>query len=115
MHQLEQTIIKAARGELQRLRAPSSTSEDRDDALAAFQALNALVMLAHIQDSGLSENAIKELLAIELEAAQAIRQLRGDKSSVDVKSGYQDEYHKAMRDPAYEAAMARMRSNFAPK
>ncbi|MCY1165278.1 hypothetical protein D9M73_51810 [compost metagenome] len=80
---LEQTIIKAARGELQRLRTRSSTAEDRDDALTAFQSLTALVMLAHIKDGGLSENAIVELLTIEKESSQAIRSATQSNSNYD--------------------------------
>lgn len=73
--QLEQTILNSARVELLLLKQSSQSDESNDDLQTTFITVTTLVMLGHIKDSGLSEGAVVELLAIENEAAQIINNI----------------------------------------
>lgn len=75
MKTLEATIIGAAKRDSQWLRAAIVTAEDRDNALAAFKSLSTLSSLAHIEESGMSDTARAELLAVEKEAAKSLKEL----------------------------------------
>ena len=67
MSKLEQTILRVANQELTAIECGF-----REAATLAFQNVMAFVMLAHMKDSGLSEDAIKQLLNIENKAALAL-------------------------------------------
>ncbi|MDC6536477.1 hypothetical protein LN429_15340 [Pseudomonas syringae] len=74
MTRLETTIIDQARHELCNLRNAllMPEGEERVSAISAsFWMLNGLTMLASLADSGLCENAIAVLNAIDSEAGQA--------------------------------------------
>ncbi|KSQ21746.1 hypothetical protein APB26_32715 [Pseudomonas aeruginosa] len=83
MTKLEQTIVDNARRELSavlnfyRKKAENTADADFDDAwreyLGHFNAMNAFLMLAHQNDSGLSSDGIQALLRIEDEHAAAHR------------------------------------------
>ena len=73
--QLEQTILNAARIELLLLKESSQSDEGQNDVGTAFITVTTLVMLGHIKNSGLSEGAVVELLAIETEAAQIVKNI----------------------------------------
>ncbi len=81
MSQLEMTLIALARlsheraaGYYQKRKSGMASGADYDEYLAHHHALCALVSLAHAKDSGLSEDAARQLLAIEVEQATAYRQ-----------------------------------------
>lgn len=83
MTKLEQTIIANARRELATVlvyygqKAAGNAAAQGDEAWVEyhghFNALNALLTLAHLADSGLSEEGTKALLAIEAEHAEVFR------------------------------------------
>lgn len=79
MNTLERTIVAAAHRELKRLRAPISTAKDHEDALTAFSAVFALSLLAHIE-SGMSNTARAELIAVENEAAKSFKNFKREKA-----------------------------------
>ena len=69
---LEQTIIRAAKQQLVEFKSYVTTPADdeeqlRTDVTSAFCRVTQLTGLAHITDSGLSDNGIKELFEIEKE------------------------------------------------
>ena len=73
MNTLENTIVDEARMGLNRLlRAPVSTPQERERALATFQALSSLCLLADVRGSGLSEKGRAELHAIRDEASRSL-------------------------------------------
>lgn len=80
MTQLEQTIIANARRELVAVLSfykskqnGQATAYDDADYLVHFHSLNALLMLAHQVNSGMSAGAIQALIEIEEEHAAAFR------------------------------------------
>jgi hypothetical protein len=71
MSKLETTIIQCARDHLNTLRNISAEPEsvERSSTLSTFNSmLDGLLMLGHIKDSGLSPDAIAQLLGIERES-----------------------------------------------
>lgn len=77
MSQLETTIVKEASnylGEIniffKRLSTGVANDEDQDDYARAHASLTALLALAHIAESGMSEKAIQALLEIEATEAR---------------------------------------------
>ncbi|QOI07946.1 hypothetical protein [Pseudomonas savastanoi] len=72
MSKLETTIIQCARDHLNTLRNISAEPEsiERSSSLSTFNSmLDGLLMLGHIKDSGLSADAIEQLLSIERESS----------------------------------------------
>ncbi|WP_432780693.1 hypothetical protein QZH44_30010 (plasmid) [Pseudomonas corrugata] len=72
MNQLETTVIESARSQLEDLCGALAREEDsdrKDDVSSAYWMLNGLLMLAYVKDSGLGEEAVRELQAIERESA----------------------------------------------
>ena len=79
MNQLETTIIEQARSQLTELRAALMQPEcvDRDNGISsAFWMLSGLTILANFGRSGMSDEASKQLLAIDAEAAGAMAAAR---------------------------------------
>lgn len=82
MSKLEKTLIHSAELELQMLVSFTHTP-DGDEQLNCFQRINALVMLAYLQDSGLSEEGIAALERIEKAANDLIAKERHDAQAVE--------------------------------
>jgi hypothetical protein len=79
MTQLEQTITERARAHLAGVRAfyakakaGTAAEGDRDAYQRDHAAMNALLELAHWRDSGMSAEGRDALLAVEVEAAEAL-------------------------------------------
>lgn len=78
--QLEQTITERARSHLGGVRAfyakakaGTAAEDDRHDYQRDHAAMNALLELSHWRDSGMSEAGRAMLFAVEVEAAEALR------------------------------------------
>lgn len=70
---LEQTILSLANGYLKEMEYHHDhLRTEVDDFLMCFQKLTALVEMAHLAESGLSEAATKSLLDIDQQAAKLI-------------------------------------------
>lgn len=98
MIQLEQTIITLARQRLDAVRSfyakQSPTEEDQNDFQSNFAAMNALIELGHMAD-GVSQEASRELLAIEEQAAAAFRAAEPEAQNGDATSDGQPERYTA--------------------
>lgn len=84
MNQLEQTIIREANNYLSSLKAfykntqtAIPTEQERDQYAADHAALGALLVLAHVNDSGMSPEAVAALQAMESEEAASFRGIPG--------------------------------------
>lgn len=79
MTQLEKLIIDLAEHCLTRLSAPSDSQMDDesiDDLNTAFFECSGYTKLAHIRNSGLTDQASKRLKEVEAEMARAMAELR---------------------------------------
>lgn len=88
MNQLEKTIVESARTqlvELQRELSQPKGQERNDGASSAYWMLNGLVMLGHLRDNGMSDDAAAALLAIERETAQVMADSQADQ---DLSHGF---------------------------
>jgi adenine-specific DNA methylase len=73
MIQIEKTIIAHAQQALREMRAYAA--DDRDSFIRAYHELGVLTQLGMVHESGLSDEAIKELDAIERESCAVLSKL----------------------------------------